>query len=74
MSSWDCVIGYVAVDLYWGSCGREWVDISLLGTEWKGMVLLILTGDDDEENGTVNPYWGRCCRVWCRMSLLETVW
>ena len=25
MSTWDCVIGYVAVDLYWGSCGREWV-------------------------------------------------
>ena len=25
---------YVAVDLYWGRCGREWGDISLLGTEW----------------------------------------
>ena len=28
------------------------------------MVLLIPTGDDDEENDTVNLYWGRCGRVW----------
>ena len=34
MSTWDFVIENVAVDLYWGSCGREWVDISLLGTLW----------------------------------------
>ena len=39
MSTWDCVIGYVAVDLYWGSCGREWVDITLLGTVWLINVL-----------------------------------
>ena len=32
MSTWDSVIGYVAVDLYWGRCGREWDDRSLLGT------------------------------------------
>ena len=31
MSSCDCVIGYVAVDL--GS-GREWGDKYLLGTVW----------------------------------------
>ena len=68
------MVGYVAVDLYWGCCGRKWGNRSLLGTEWKGMVLLIPTGDDDEENDTVNPYWGRCGRVWRCMSLLETVW
>ena len=40
------------------------------------MVLLIPTGDDEEENDTVNLYWGRCGRVWRCMSreLLETVW
>ena len=32
--SWDGVVGNVAVDLYWGRCGREWGDRSLLGTEW----------------------------------------
>ena len=47
---------------------------SLLGTEWKGMVLLIPTGDDDEENDTVYLSWGRCGRVWRCISLLETVW
>ena len=30
----DGVVGYVAVDLYWGHCGRECGDRSLLGTEW----------------------------------------
>ena len=68
------MVGYVAVDLSWGRCGRKWVDRYLLGTELKSMVLLIPTGDDDEENDTVNLYSGRCGRVWCCMSLLETVW
>ena len=68
------MVGYVAVDLYSGRCGRKWGDRSLLGTELKSMVLLIPTGDDDEENDTVNPYWERCGRVWRCMSLLETVW
>ena len=68
------MVEYVAVDLSWGRCGRKWGDKSLLGTEWKGMVLSILTGDDDEENDTVNLYWGRCGRVWRCISLLETVW
>ena len=44
MSTWDSVIGYVAVDLYWRRCGREWNDRSLLGTLWKGMGR-IATGD-----------------------------
>ena len=30
----DGMVGYVAVDLYWGRCGRECGHISLLGTEW----------------------------------------
>ena len=30
----DGVVGYVAVDLYWGRCGREWGDRFLLGTKW----------------------------------------
>ena len=38
MAQWiftgDGVVGYVAVDLYWGRCGRECGDRSLLGTEW----------------------------------------
>ena len=68
------MVGYVAVYLYWGRCGRKWGDRYLLGTELKNMVLLILTGDDDEENDTVNLYSGRCGRVWRCMSLLETVW
>ena len=50
---WDGPVEYGAVDLSWGRCGRKWGDRSLLGTELKGMVLLIPTGDDDEENDTV---------------------
>ena len=68
------MVGYVAVDLSWGRCGRKWGDKYLLGTELKSMVLLIPTGDDDEANDTVNLYSGRCGRVWRCMSLLETVW
>ena len=45
MSTCDDVIQYVAVDLYWGRCGRTWVERSLrcrrvcrcrslLGTLW----------------------------------------
>ena len=55
-------------------CSRKWGDKYLLGAELKSMVLLIPTGDDDEENDTVNLYSGRCSRVWRCMSLLETVW
>ena len=40
------MVGYGAVDLYWGRCGRVWGDRPLLGTEWKGIVLYIPTGDD----------------------------
>ena len=81
------MVGYVAVDLSWGRCGRKWGDRSLLWTEWKGMVLLIPTGDDDEENDTVNLngdgvvgygavflYWRRCGRLPQCRSLLGTLW
>ena len=81
------MVGYVAVDLYWGRCGRKWGDRSLLGKEWKGMVLLVPTEDDVEENDTVYSYWdavvgfGAVCLYWrrcgrlpqCR-SLLGTLW
>ena len=76
------MVGYVAVDLSWGRCGRKWGDKYLLGTELKSMVLLIPTGDDDEENDTVNLYsvdyrnvdlyWRRCAREWGNKSLLRT--
>ena len=39
ISTGDGVVGYGAVDLYWGRCGREWGERSLLGTKWYGMVL-----------------------------------
>ena len=38
------------------------------------MVLLIPTGDDDEEYDTSYLSRGRCGRLWRCMSLLETVW
>ena len=28
------MVGYVALDLYWGRCGRKLGDRSLLGMEW----------------------------------------
>ena len=66
----DGVVGYIAVDLYWGRCGRKLDERSLLGTERQGMVSL----DDAEEIDTVYLCWGRSGRVWRCISLLETVW
>ena len=34
VSTGDGVGDYRTVDLYWGRYGREWGNISLLGTEW----------------------------------------
>ena len=68
------MVDYPNVDLYWGRCGREWGNISLLGTQWRGMVLLIPTEDDAEENDTAYLNWGRCGRIWRCISLLGTVW
>ena len=56
------MVGHVAVDIYWGRCGRELVDISLLGTVWLIMVLKIFTGDGLVDYGAVDHYWGRCGR------------
>ena len=47
------MVDYRNVDLYWGRCGREWGNRSLLGTQLWGMVLEIPTGDDAEENEKV---------------------
>ena len=55
------MVGYVAVDLYWGRCGREYDNRSLLG---KGVV----------EYGAVDLYRARCGRVWRCRSLLGKVW
>ena len=74
VSTGDCVVDYPNVDFYWGRCGREWGNISLLGTQFWGMVLYIPTGDDAERKDTAYLYWGRCCRIWRCISLLKTVW
>ena len=43
MSTGDGVIGYVAVYLYLGRCGREWGDRS--PGDWYDMWMYISTGD-----------------------------
>ena len=69
----DGVVGYVAVDLSWGQCGRAidlywgrngrvWCCRSLLGTMMKRMTLLISTGDGVVGYVAVDLYWGRCGR------------
>ena len=39
VSTREGVVDYPNVDLCWGRCGRERGKISLLGTQWWGMVL-----------------------------------
>ena len=69
------MVGYVAVDLSWGRCGKKWGVRSILGTEWKeGYGVWIRIRDDAEENDTAYLYWGRCGRIRRCISLLETVW
>ena len=46
ISTVDGVVGYVAVYLYWGRCGREYGEIS--------------TGDGMVGYGVVDLYRGRC--------------
>ena len=68
----DGVVGYVAVDLYWGCCGREWGDRSLLGTMLKKMTMYISTGDGVVGYGA-EYLWRRCGTLpHCRF-LLGTV-
>ena len=58
------MVGYGAVDLYWGRCGRVCRCRSLLGTLWEGMGRKISTGDEMVGYGVVDLYWGRCGRKW----------
>ena len=72
----DGVVGYIAVDLYWGRCGRKLDERSLLGTErsmLKRMTLYISAGDGVVGYGAVYLYWRRCGRLPHCRSLLETV-
>ena len=62
-STGDGVVDYCNVDHYWGRCGRELGNRSLLGTQLWGMVLYNPTGDDAEDNDTAYLYWGRCGRI-----------
>ena len=51
MSTKDCVIGYFAVDLYLGRCGREWAIDFYLGRCGR-----ICTGDVVVGNGSIDIY------------------
>ena len=53
----DGVIGYGAVDLYWGRNGRVCCCRSLLGMMLKKMTLNISTGDGVVGYGAVYLYW-----------------
>ena len=82
------MVGYGAVDLYWGRCGRVYRCISLLGTYWWSSSLKMFTWDGEIGNVAVDPhwgrcgrelndiifYWGRCGRVCLCRSLLGTLW
>ena len=50
------MVGYVAVFLYWGGCGRIWVDSYLLVTVCLIVVLLISNGYGLEGYGAVDRY------------------
>ena len=75
------MVDYPNVDLYWGRCGRERGNRSLLGTQWwgivgtmlKGMTVHISTGDGVVGYGAVYLYWGRCGRIPDCRYLLGTV-
>ena len=82
------MVGYGAVDLYWGRCGRVYRCISLLGTNWWSSSLKMFTWDGVIGNVAVDLhwgrcgrelndiifYWGRCGRVCLCISLLGTLW
>ena len=55
------MVGYGAVDLYWGRYGRICRCRS------------ISTGDVVVGNGAIEIYWGPNGRVWCCISLLGTM-
>ena len=54
------MVGYGAVDLYWGRCGRVYRCISLLGTYWWSSSLKMFTWDGEIRNVAVDLHWGRC--------------
>ena len=82
------MVGYGAVDLYWGRCGRVYRCISLLGTYWWSSSLKMYTWDGEignvaedlhwgrcgRELHDIIFYWGRCGRVCLCRSLLGTLW
>ena len=82
------MVGYGAVDLYWGRCGRVCRSISLLGMYWWSSSLKMFTWDGEIGNVAVDLhwgrcgmelndiifYWGRCGRVCLCRSLLGTLW
>ena len=82
------MVGYGAVDLYWGRCGRVYRCISLLGTYWWSSSLKMYTWDGEignvaedlhwgrcgRELNDIIFYWGRCGRVCLCRSLLGTLW
>ena len=88
ISTGDAMVGYGAVDLYLGRCGRVYRCISLLGTYWWSSSLKIFTWDGEIGNVAVDLhwarcgrelndsifYWGRCGRVCLCRFLLGTLW
>ena len=82
------MVGYGAVHLYWGRCGRVYRCISLLGTYWWSSSLKMFTWDGEIGNVDVDLhwarcgkelndiifYWGRCGRVCLCRFLLGTLW
>ena len=82
------MVGYGAVDLYWGRCGRVYRCIFLLATYWWSSSLKMFTWDGVIGNVAVDLhwgrcgrelndiifYWGRCGRVCLCRSLLGTLW
>ena len=74
ISTGDGVVGYGAVYLYWGRCGRIPDCRYLLGTVQLNMVLWISTEDGVVGYVALDLYWGRCSRKWGDRSLLGTEW
>ena len=81
------MVGYVAVDLYWGRCGRDvalnvywgrcgrvWCCRSLPWTILKEVAVYVCTGDVVVESGALYFYWGDCGRVWRCRFLMGTVY
>ena len=79
------MVGYVAVDIYWGGCGRVFTGDSVVdygavdlycstGYGLVGMALYIFTGSGRVGYVAVDLYLVRCGREWGDRSLLGTEW